>query len=131
MVPPDQGVLFLTQMGDNFTANALTHLVRDYVAATELGKRGACHMFRHTMATLMLEGGADERFIQAMLGHEGLEATHIYTRVSVRALRNVHAATHPTARLEPRGQAEPATTAEDVGALHVRAHADDGDEPSS
>lgn len=127
VVPPDQGVLFLTQAGERFTANALTHLVRDYVAAAELGKRGACHMFRHTMATLMLEGGADVRFIQAMLGHEGLEATHIYTRVSVRALRQVHAATHPTARLEAREPAEP-PTAKDVGALHVRVRDDDGED---
>ena len=56
-------------------------------------------MFRHTMATLMLEGGADIRFIQAMLGHADLKTTQIYTQVSIRQLQEIHRATHP-AKLE-------------------------------
>jgi integrase/recombinase XerD len=55
--------------------------------------------FRHTMATLMLENGADIRFIQAMLGHVSLNTTQIYTQVSIRALKEIHTATHP-ARLQ-------------------------------
>ncbi|MBY0574406.1 MAG: tyrosine-type recombinase/integrase, partial [Undibacterium sp.] len=54
-----------------------------------------CHLFRHTMATLMLENGADIRFIQAMLGHANLETTQIYTQVSIRKLKDIHTATHP------------------------------------
>jgi integrase/recombinase XerD len=64
-----------------------------------MGKRGACHLFRHSMATLMLENGADLRSIQQMLGHADLRATQIYTQVSIRLLQRIHAATHP-ARLE-------------------------------
>ncbi|WP_080507454.1 tyrosine-type recombinase/integrase [Bryobacter aggregatus] len=45
----------------------LTELVSMYVKAAQIKKQGSCHMLRHTMATLMLEGGADTRFIQAML----------------------------------------------------------------
>lgn len=52
-------------------------------------------MFRHTMATLMLENGADIRHIQAMLGHAVLSTTEIYTQVSVKLLRRVHSETHP------------------------------------
>ncbi len=64
-----------------------------------IGKKGACHLFRHTMATLMLEGGADVRFIQQMLGHARLDTTALYASVSIHKLKQVHAATHPGARL--------------------------------
>jgi integrase/recombinase XerD len=57
------------------------------------------------MATSMLEGGADIRFIQAMLGHSDLATTEIYTRVSILKLQEVHRATHPTAKLERTQQA--------------------------
>jgi len=73
---------------------------RRYVEAAGIGKTGACHIFRHTMATLMLEGGADIRYIQAMLGHVRLDTTQIYTHVSIRMLKQVHTATHPGARLD-------------------------------
>jgi integrase/recombinase XerD len=53
------------------------------------------------MATLMLEGGADIRYIQAMLGHVRLDTTQIYTHVSIRTLKQVHTTTHPGARLRP------------------------------
>jgi integrase/recombinase XerD len=52
------------------------------------------------MATLMLEGGADIRYIQAMLGHVRLDTTQIYTHVSIRMLKQIHSATHPGARLD-------------------------------
>ena len=74
-------------------------MVRGYVDAANLGKRGACHLFRHTMATLMLEGGANIRFIQAMLGHADLKTTEIYTHVAIRQLQEIHRAVHP-AKLE-------------------------------
>jgi integrase/recombinase XerD len=96
---PDEGFIFLTNEGEPFTPNRLTQLVRTYVDAADIGKRGACHLFRHTMATLMLEGGADTRFIQEMLGHAKLETTQIYTQVSIRKLKEIHDATHPGARL--------------------------------
>jgi len=51
--------------------------------------------WRRTMATLMLENGADIRYIQAMLGHADLKTTQIYTQVSIRQLKQIHSATHP------------------------------------
>ena len=69
--------------------------MRGYVQAADLGKSGSCHLFRYACATLMLENGADIRFIQQMLGHAKLETTQIYTQVSIRQLKEVHTRTHP------------------------------------
>lgn len=85
-------------------------------------KKGACHLFRHTMATLMLEGGADIRYIQEMLGHAELSTTQIYTQVSIRKLQAVHALTHPTAKLERR----PAAELDDAGLALVKTTAVSG-----
>jgi integrase/recombinase XerD len=65
------------------------------------------------MATVMLEGGADIRFIQAMLGHAELSTTEIYTQVSIRLLKSIHTATHP-GRMPEAGRHDPAPTAEDL-----------------
>jgi len=98
--------LFLTQAGESFTPDRLTQLVRGYVNAADLGKSGSCHLLRHTMATLMLENGADIRYIQAMLGHAELSTTQIYTQVSIRKLKEIHSATHPAKVRSAREQAD-------------------------
>ena len=97
---PDEGTLFLSIEGGPFHLDRMSKLVRDYVEQANLGKSGACHMLRHTMATLMLENGADIRYIQEMLGHSDLESTMVYTQVSIRKLKQIHTATHPGATLE-------------------------------
>jgi integrase/recombinase XerD len=99
IVGSDEGVLFLTKQGEAMTPNLLSHMVRLCVDGAGLGKRGSCHIFRHTMATLMLEHGADVRFVQEMLGHADLSTTQIYTRVSIVKLKEVHTQTHPSAHL--------------------------------
>ncbi len=76
------GVRQLTNLFEPFTPNRLTQLVRDYINAAELGKTGSCHLLRHTCATIMLENGADIRFIQQLLGHAELTTTQIYTQSS-------------------------------------------------
>jgi integrase/recombinase XerD len=95
LVGEDDGRLYLTNLGEAFTPNRLTQLVRNYVHGADIGKTGSCHLFRHTMATLMLENGADIRFIQEMLGHVKIDTTQIYTQVSIRKLKQIHTATHP------------------------------------
>ncbi len=74
---PDDGILFLSADGTGLALDALTRLASGYVKASGVPKAGACHLWRHTMATLMLEGGADIRYIQAMLGHAELSTTQI------------------------------------------------------
>ena len=112
----DEGVLFLGDAGEGLHVDYLTQRVRQYVVAAGLEKPGACHLFRHSMATAMLEGGADVRFVQEMLGHVSLETTQLYTRVTVEKLKAVHAATHPASRLLRSGSAagKSAVTADDL-----------------
>lgn len=98
VVEPDAGYLFLHEYGEPFHGNRLTDLVKKYIQAAGVNKPGACHIFRHTMATLMLDNGADIRFIQAMLGHSDLSTTQIYTQVSIVKLKEIHALTHPADR---------------------------------
>jgi integrase/recombinase XerD len=94
VVSPSEPALFLSRLGGRLTEH-FTHRVRHYVEASGVRDRGGCHLFRHTCATLMLEGGADLRSLQEMLGHAKLENTQIYTHVSIERLKRVHAATHP------------------------------------
>jgi len=92
---PHEHHLFLADYGEPFINNRLSALVKRYLYHAKIEKTGSCHLFRHAMATHMLDNGADIRFIQAMLGHSDLSTTEIYTQVSVEKLREIHAATHP------------------------------------
>lgn len=87
--------LFVTDYGDPVTPEYLAAKVKRYMQFAGINKPGATHLFRHACATHMLEGGADTRFIQAMLGHADLATTQIYTHVSIDKLRQIHDATHP------------------------------------
>jgi integrase/recombinase XerD len=106
VVAGDDGTVFLTNFGTPFKPGRLTQLVRDYIDAAEVGTRGSCHLFRHTCATLMLDGGTDVRFIQQLLGHAEFSTTQIYTQVSIRMLKEVHTRTHPGATLSRQAEAE-------------------------
>ena len=94
--------LFLSGYGEAFNADVLSRMVSQWMA--QVGVRGSCHLLRHTCATHMLEGGADIRYIQQLLGHEKLETTAIYTEVSIKQLKEVHARCHPASRDESNGK---------------------------
>ncbi len=89
--------LFLTCNGNAFHPVVLSALVRGYLTAAGIRKRGSCHILRHTAATLMLHGGADLRSIQLLLGHQQLSTTQIYTHVTITQLCEVYRRTHPAA----------------------------------
>jgi integrase/recombinase XerD len=91
--------LFLSSAGTPLCPDWLSRRVRRYLAAVGIEKKGSCHLLRHTVATLMLEGGADIRYVAEMLGHARLETTQRYTRVSIDRLRLVHATSHRAAGL--------------------------------
>lgn len=99
--------LFVNSRGAALQPKKLTARTSAHVTAANLSKKGACHLFRHAAATHMLEHGAVIRFIQAMLGHESLDTTRIYTHVSIGPLAAVHAATHPGAVLSDDAGASP------------------------
>ncbi len=94
----DSQYLFLTQYGKPLSASYLSDQVTRYLKKTQLSKDGSSHLFRHAMATHMLDNGADIRYIQAILGHSDLSTTEIYTHVSIAQLKKVHRQTHPAQR---------------------------------
>lgn len=125
VVPPDDGIVFLTVEGNDVTPDHLTGKVGAYVRSAT-AKAGSCHTFRHSMATLMLEGGADIRHIQEMLGHVQLSTTQIYTHVSIDALKAVHTRCHPGATTERHRS--PRVDPPDMAPPHtVGRHTDDDD----
>ncbi len=92
---PDKGYVFITEYGEAMIKNRLSDAIKKHIEGAGINKPGACHIFRHSMATHMLENGADIRHIQLILGHSALSTTEIYTQVSIRKLKEVHALTHP------------------------------------
>ena len=137
----DIHTLFLDEAGQKMDPHRISRAVRAYVERSGVNKRGRCHLFRHTMATLMLENGADIRFIQQMLGHSMLSTTEIYTHVSILKLKQVHTLTHPAklpehvgealrddgARREDASQAAPANAADVLAMLDAEAAEEDRD----
>lgn len=127
----DDGTVFLTHLGEPFERVQLTALVRRYVGAAKIGKMGGCHLWRHTVATMMLENGADIRVIQELLGHAKIATTELYTRVSINLLKQVYAATHPGAHLNRAALPEKALDAEAeaelLSLLAAEAAEEDGD----
>lgn len=98
--PASGQALFLSSYGERITGGHVGNWVRRLLDTAGLCRTGACHLLRHSCATHMLENGADIRYIQQLLGHARLDTTQIYTEVSILQLREVHARTHPHARLK-------------------------------
>ena len=92
--------LFLSSVGTPICADWLSRKIKRYLQDANIDKKGSCHLLRHTVATLLLEGGADIRYVAEMLGHTRLETTQRYTHVSINHLRTIHTTTHPAANLD-------------------------------
>ncbi len=87
--------LFLSAHGTRLKATKLTDRLHEYLRRAGIEKPGSVHIFRHTMATLMHDAGADIRDLQEILGHAQLSTTEIYTHVSIERLKAIHTRTHP------------------------------------
>jgi integrase/recombinase XerD len=93
-----RGALFLNTRGGRLSRQACAKLLAAYASQAGIGRRVSPHDLRHSFATHLLEGGADVRVVQELLGHASVATTQIYTLVTREHLREVYYAAHPRAR---------------------------------
>lgn len=96
--PTATDALFVNRFGLRLSARSVDTLVRETARAAGITRRVTPHVLRHTFATHLLNGGADLRFIQEMLGHSDISTTQVYTHVSQERLREVYLRAHPRSR---------------------------------
>jgi integrase/recombinase XerD len=94
--PPS--VLFVSNTGVKLQGSTVNAFLQSYAREAKLEKRVTCHTVRHSLATHLLQGGADIRHIQALLGHRSLQTTERYTRVEISDLQKVVRRAHPRGR---------------------------------
>lgn len=90
--------LFLNQRGGRLSRQSAWQIISDAAEACGLASNVSPHTLRHSFATHLLEGGADVRVVQELLGHSSVATTQIYTLVTVDRLREIYATAHPRAR---------------------------------
>jgi integrase/recombinase XerD len=90
--------LFLNLLGRRLSRQSAWAIIRSAAAAAGVTEEVSPHSLRHSFATHLLDGGADLRVVQELLGHASVATTQIYTLVTIEHLREVHAAAHPRAR---------------------------------
>jgi integrase/recombinase XerC len=90
--------LFINRYGSRLTQRSIQELLDKYALAVGIARKIHPHMVRHTFATHLLDGGADLRVVQELLGHASLSSTQIYTHVSKNQAKKVYMASHPLAK---------------------------------
>lgn len=95
---PCADMLFLNRSGRGLTRQYIWKMVKKYVMLAGIRRPISPHTFRHSFATHLLEGGADLRSVQMLLGHADISATEIYTHVQAERLRSIHRTYHPRSR---------------------------------
>jgi site-specific recombinase XerD len=92
-----RGPLFVNKFGDRLTARSVQRMLKKYLVAAGLDPSLTPHKLRHSFATHMLDGGADLRSVQELLGHANLSTTQIYTHITPERLKKVYEKAHPRA----------------------------------
>ena len=91
----NKGYIFLSYRSKQLTRMSIFNIIKKYCLLADLEKTVSPHTFRHSFATHMLEGGADLRIVQELLGHENINTTEIYTHLDSTYLKEVHKLCHP------------------------------------
>ena len=100
----DEDILFLNRRGRHLTRVYIFTMIKDLAKAANLEKSISPHTFRHSFATHLIEGGADLRVIQELLGHESIITTEIYTHLDTSFLRETILSFHPQNRVSPNDE---------------------------
>ncbi|HPD33477.1 MAG TPA: site-specific tyrosine recombinase XerD [Bacteroidota bacterium] len=93
----DNQFIFLNQRGKQLTRMGIWKIIQQYAAKVGIAEKVSPHTFRHSFATHLLEGGADIRAVQEMLGHSDISTTQIYTHLDKEYIKEVHRHFHPKA----------------------------------
>ncbi len=102
----DEEAVFISTRGRRMSRQAIWQVVRSAATKVGLADKVSPHVLRHSCATHLLEGGADIRVVQELLGHAAITTTQVYTRVSSELLRQAYDQAHPRARGQRRGGRE-------------------------
>jgi len=94
----EHDALFLNRFGRRLTTRSIGRMLEKHIADTGLSTLTSPHTLRHSFATHLLDGGADLRSVQELLGHKSLTTTQIYTHVSTRRMQETYASAHPHAQ---------------------------------